>query len=179
MIRSDDPNAIELLQKQLDTAKDMQERMKTVNSLVRKNDRATLAALGYTDQQVTKFFTPDYAGRTGFAAYELTNNNANIKRIEGRIAELMKNAQVQDSSHMGNGYLFKICTTEQRVMFNFDSKPSEEVRAMLKSNGFKFSPSRDNAWVRQLNANGICAGQMLCKRLDSMNTPAAPATPAA
>lgn len=40
-----------------------------------------------------------------------------------------------------------------RIQLFFDGKPSEEVRAVLKSNGFRWSPSF-GAWQRQLTDNG-------------------------
>ena len=45
---------------------------------------------------------------------------------------------------------------ENRIQVLFDEKPDEEMRGALKSNGFKWAPSK-NAWQRQLNENGIRA----------------------
>lgn len=35
-----------------------------------------------------------------------------------------------------------------------DEKPDAETRSILKSNGFRFAPSQNNAWQRHLNNNG-------------------------
>ena len=36
---------------------------------------------------------PDFCGRIGYPAYLLQNNNANIRRIRGRIEELKKRSE--------------------------------------------------------------------------------------
>ena len=69
------------------------ERMKRTNALIRREDRAGLAARGYTAGAIEKLFRPDYRGRAGFASYELTNSSANIRRIRDRIAALEKIAE--------------------------------------------------------------------------------------
>lgn len=41
-----------------------------------------------------------------------------------------------------------------RIQFLFDSKPSEEIRSVLKSNGFHWS-RQEGAWQRLFNENAI------------------------
>jgi hypothetical protein len=43
-----------------------------------------------------------------------------------------------------------------RLQLIFDGKPSDEVREVLKKNGFKWSP-KNGAWQRQLTDNAICS----------------------
>ena len=45
---------------------------------------------------------------------------------------------------------------ENRIQVLFDEKPDDEIRRELKSNGFKWAPSK-NAWQRHLNENGVSA----------------------
>jgi hypothetical protein len=45
---------------------------------------------------------------------------------------------------------------ENRLQLFFDGKPSEDIRARLKSRGFKWAPSQ-GAWQRQLNNNARSA----------------------
>ena len=40
-----------------------------------------------------------------------------------------------------------------RIQFIFDGKPDENVRNILKSEGFRWAPSQ-GAWQRQLTRNG-------------------------
>ena len=98
----------------------------------------------------------------GFPAYKLSNNNGNMTRIKKRIQELearrsRESVEVEVEVET-EGYTYREDTEENRVMFVFDGKPSQEVRDLLKRNAFKWSPSR-NAWVRQLTGSGIYAGQ--------------------
>ena len=66
----------------------------------------------------------------------------------------------QIDNNTDNGFAFNSVETDLytfkqedgRYQFVFDGKPADEVRTILKSNGFKWSPSR-GAWVRQATAN--------------------------
>ncbi|MCY1358950.1 hypothetical protein D9M69_455000 [compost metagenome] len=49
-------------------------------------------------------------------------------------------------------------------MFIFPGKPDEQTRTLLKSQAFKWSPSRD-AWVRQLNNAGRWAAKQVRETL--------------
>lgn len=167
-ISSDDPEAINKLTEQLTELESKHEKMKKINVFIRKNDQPGIEALGYTQEQAAQFFNKDFAGRIGIPSYRLTNNLANIHRIKDRINQLKKNAERVATTKTGNGYEYKICNIENRVMFFFDGKPSEEVRNILKRYAFKFSPSRNKAWVRQLNNAGIYAGKEVCAKLDSL-----------
>jgi len=62
-----------------------------------------------------------------------------------------------------NNYTYK--EADNRCQFIFDGKPDEETRRILKSNAFKWSPSR-TAWVRQLTGNGRFAARYVMKALD-------------
>ncbi|MEX3614689.1 MAG: hypothetical protein VB141_13260 [Burkholderia gladioli] len=56
-----------------------------------------LLALGWlTNEQARELVRPDFAGRVGYPAYALSNNNANMRRVELRIKELEKRAERQD-----------------------------------------------------------------------------------
>jgi hypothetical protein len=167
-VSSDDPDAIEKLTAQLKDCKAAQERMRAANSLVRHNDRPGLANMGFSDAEIERLFTPVFGSRLGFAPYELDNNNKEIRRLERRITELQLNAQRKDKEEHGNGYIYREDTTEHRVMFLFPHKPAENVRAILRQYGFKFSPSRNSAWVRLLCANGVWAAKIVREKLDAI-----------
>ncbi len=162
-ISSDDPEAVRKLREQLATLTANQEQMKAANKVVKskKDDATKIAALvqqGFTEASAAGLLRPDFAGRIGFAAYMLTNNNANMRRIEQRIKDLEAQAQRESKSIEGSGYTYHEDTDENRVMFRFPGKPAEDVRKKLKSEGFKWSPTRD-AWVRQLTGNGLAAAR--------------------
>jgi len=169
-ISSDDPEAIQKLREELAHVEASQERMKAANKAIRahktpEDQAAALVALGFTEAQAAEAVKPDFCGRVGFPSYALSNNNANARRIKGRIAELEKRGQREDVEKEGSGYTYREDTEENRVMFVFPGKPDEATRAVLKRHAFKWSPSR-GAWVRQLNANGVFAARQVMAALD-------------
>lgn len=169
-ISSDDPEAIQKLREELAHVEASQERMKAANKAIRahktpEDQAAALVALGFTEAQAAEAVKPDFCGRVGFPSYALSNNNANARRIKGRIAELEKRGQREDVEKEGNGYTYREDTEENRVMFVFPGKPDEATRAVLKRNAFKWSPSR-GAWVRQLNNAGLWAAKCVREALD-------------
>ncbi|WP_423383670.1 DUF3560 domain-containing protein [Burkholderia sp. LMG 32019] len=82
-ISSDDPDAVVKLRAQLVAMEERHDQMKRTNALVRRDDRAGLARMGYKLDAIDKLFTPDFAGRVGFASYEISNSSANIRSGEG------------------------------------------------------------------------------------------------
>jgi hypothetical protein len=163
-ISSDDPAAVEKLKGELAKLETLQETMKKANALVRKNDREGLAALGFSETRIAQLFTPDFCGRIGFPDYALTNNGANIRRIRKRIEEL-QTAPTDTTERQEGEVMIREDATENRVMLIFPGKPSDEVRAILKSSGFKWSPNR-GAWVRFLNNVGRAAAQYVVSKLE-------------
>lgn len=164
-ISSDDPDAVAKLKEKLAGLERHQDLMKKANVLVRKQDTAGLVALGYTEAQAAELLQPDFAGRVGFPSYALQNNNANIKRVKERIAQLEATTGRQDVEVAGNGYTYREDTEENRVQFLFAGKPDPATRELLKSRGFRWAPSL-GAWQRQLNAAGLYAAKMVRQTLD-------------
>lgn len=95
-IRSDDPDAIAKLQAKLAYLEGYSELMRSANKLVRKNDRAGLAAMGFPENVITGMFEKDFAGRIGFPDYELKNNNAEARRTRQRLEELQRQQQAKE-----------------------------------------------------------------------------------
>ena len=164
-ISADDPGAVAKLREKLESREVLQARMKAANAAVRMKDTtkgdAKLAELGYSVEAIQRLREPDYCGRVGFPSYELTNNNAEIRRLRGRIAELEK----RESEPAPEDWEFDggsvVANTElNRLQILFDDKPDEDVRAELKSNGFKWAPSQ-KAWQRQLTPNAMYAARRI------------------
>ena len=168
-ISSDDPDAIQKLTEKLDKLKEFQEQMKAANRAVRMKDiekgNAKLREQGYTDKQIKELREPDFCGRIGYPDYQLSNNNANIHRIEGRIKELQQRKTREETSEVIKNDLYEYKVEDNRCQFIFDGKPEDEIRTILKSNAFKWSPNR-GAWVRQASSAGHYAAKLVRKELE-------------
>ena len=163
-ISSDDPQAVEKLEAKLATLEKHQEMMKAANAAIRMKDPAKgdakLAELGYTPEDIAKLRAPDFCGRIGYPAYELQNNNANIRRIRGRIAELKKRTENTPEGWEFDGGRVVANTAENRLQIIFDGKPDADIRTELKGEGFRWAPSQ-GAWQRQLTDNAMRAARRL------------------
>lgn len=170
-ISSDDPDAIEKLMHQAKQLIANQERMKKINQVIRKHkdnpegQRHALLELGLSEEGVQQLVMPDYAGRVGFPAYALTNNNANIRRIQQRIKQLQANKEREPVRVRGAGYVYAEDVDENRAMFIFEGKPEKATRDTLKSHGFRWSPTR-GAWVRQLSNAAAWQAKAVMQILD-------------
>ncbi len=139
--------------------------MKAVNAAIRMKDTekgdARLAELGYDPEEIKRLREPDFCGRVGYPAFELSNNNANIHRIEARIAELEKRqTEPAPEGWEFDGGRVEINTAINRVQIIFDGKPDADTRAELKGEGFRWAPSQ-SAWQRQLTDNALRAVKRL------------------
>lgn len=163
-ISSDDPQAVEKLEAKLATLEKHQEMMKAANAAIRMKDPAKgdakLAELGYTPEDIAKLRAPDFCGRIGYPAYELQNNNANIRRIRGRIAELKKRTESTPEGWEFDGGRVVVNTAENRLQIIFDGKPNADIQTELKGEGFRWAPSQ-GAWQRQLTDNAMRAARRL------------------
>jgi len=135
----------------------LQSVMKAANAIIRKKTsddekRAALVALGLNEQQAAELLVPDFSGRQGFASFRLTNNNATIKRLHERLAELQKRDAAEDTETMFDGLRIVENTEADRIQLFFDGKPEQHIVDALKSRGFHWSPSI-KAWQRQLTDN--------------------------
>lgn len=152
-ISSDDPEAVTKLREKIRTAEQRQELIKEANRLLKKKggpNREGLYKLNpvFTDARIDELLKPDFCGRVGFPGYELTNNNANIRRMKERLKSLEAKSQDEESEKVVNGVRIVENVDENRCQLFFNGKPAENVRAFLKSNGFRWSPS-NGCWQRQ------------------------------
>lgn len=96
--------------------------------------------------------------RQGFAPYELTSVNNRIKTLQAKV-DAMKKADEINNSLGGEdmvlaGVSIILNKEADRIQLDFPSKPSRDVIAILKKNGWKWSPS-NQVWQRQLTENAM------------------------
>ena len=162
-IRSDDPAAIEKLTGKLTACKERQEWMKEVNAYYRKH--GTIRGMPRMTEQMAEKLEAEMKIVTWdpmpYPRFQLTNNNAEIHRLEKRIDELSKAQTLGFEGWEFDGGKAVANTEKSRLQLFFDEKPDESKRTMLKRYGFRWTPT-EGAWQRLLNDNAIYA----CDRID-------------
>ena len=162
-IRSDDPDAIEKLTGKLTACKERQEWMKEVNAYYRKH--GTIRGMPRMTEQMAEKLEAEMKIVTWdpmpYPRFQLTNNNAEIHRLEKRIDELSKAQTLGFEGWEFDGGKAVANTQKSRLQLFFDEKPDESKRTMLKRYGFRWTPT-EGAWQRLLNDNAIYA----CDRID-------------
>jgi frataxin-like iron-binding protein CyaY len=158
-IRSEDAGAIEQLQDRIAQGERLQATMRAANRIIRdkkSSDEEKVARLStecgiqiYTARNLLK---PDFAGRVGYPAFELTNNGANIRRMQERVEALTKESARPSVVVEFTGGRMEDNAEDSRVRIFHDMKPGRDVIQTLKSNGFHWSPS-NKAWQRLRNDN--------------------------
>lgn len=177
-VKSDDPEVLDFLRAKLAGLEEAHALMVSANAYYRKNK--TLEGFEGIPADTMAWITRPGVylpgGRNGdgsplafygkpFPTYELTNSNANIKRVKQRIEtlEAVKASKPIEEEH--DGYTYRENAEAMRVQFQFDGKPDDETRALLKRNGFRWAPSL-GVWQRQLNDNGKYAAHRVMEVLD-------------
>jgi hypothetical protein len=146
IISSDNPDAVKLLEEKISKLEHNQEVMKAANKIIKsKHDFETkvkqLIGLGFTEDRAKVLFTPDCYGGIGFPSFELTNNNANIRRLKQRLESLKRKTSQTTTELEINGVRMVDNVEENRLQLFFTGKPNESIRAQLKSAGFRWAPS--------------------------------------
>jgi hypothetical protein len=150
-----DADGIEIMQARLAKAEAQQAQWKAINALVRKGDRAGLAAMGLGEGTIKELFTPQWGDRgpIGIPAYQLTNNNANIRRMRERVAQLQRATRLEYKERMVGDVRVVEDPETMRIRLHFPGKPTPAAIAILKANAFRWAPS-EQAWQRQLTGSG-------------------------
>jgi hypothetical protein len=167
-IRGSNPDAPELLQREIAKLEQRQEMMRSANKAIRsvKSDdpeaiaQAVVDATGMSHATAYQVIKPSCFGTRGFEPFQLSNNSANLRRLRGRLAEIEAKRDQGDIARTHNTTAGAVEVVENveadRVQLLFPGKPDDATRSVLKSNGFRWSP-RCGAWQRHLNNAGRAA----------------------
>ena len=162
----DDPQAAAKLEAKLVKLESAQETMKAVNAYFRKN-KTLEGCPSLTPEQITKLQQEMSQSwhldkSRPYPAYMLSNNNAEIRRIRGRIEQVRQHEDTHFAGWEFDGGRVEANKADNRLQVFFDGKPDEAARDELKANGFRWAPSV-GAWQRQLNKNAYyAAGYISC-----------------
>lgn len=164
-IRTDDENALELLQEKAEKEKCLHAKMIAMNKHYRKHK--TMQGYGELtenqalalDEKIQKDFY-----KIPYAPYELSLSNAKIKRLEERVRTQQHLKEKEPIDFECAYFRMEENKEEMRIRFFFDGKPGKEVIRECKGYGFKWS-SRNMAWQRQTTVNALHAARSLQKKL--------------
>ena len=162
-IRQDDPQAIPKLQKKLDGLEKAQETMKAVNAYYRKH--GTLDGCPHLSPENLENLKADMASgwhyeKKPFQSWELSNNNAEIRRVRQRIESLTRANEVAYVGWEFDGGHVEANRDQGRLQVFFDGKPEADARQQLKEHGFRWAPGV-GAWQRLLNDNAYYASDRI------------------
>ena len=162
-IRQDDPQAIPKLQKKLAGLEKTQETMKAVNAYYRKH--GTLDGCPHLSPENIENLKADMASgwhyeKKPFQSWELSNNNAEIRRVRQRIESLTRANEVAYVGWEFDGGHVEANREQDRLQVFFDGKPEADARQQLKEHGFRWAPSV-GAWQRLLNDNAYRAADRI------------------
>ena len=158
-ISADDPQAVQKLEKKLESLEKSQETMKAVNAYYRKHK--TLDGCPHLSSEQLEKLKADMAsswhlGDKPFATWALSNNSAEIRRMKDRIKSLSQQKEIGFVGWEFDGGKVEANTEANRLQIFFEDKPDEATREALKNNGFRWSP-KVGAWQRQLTSNAYYA----------------------
>lgn len=105
--------------------------------------------------------------------YKSGVTSAEKRRIIDRVIDIHKNRQMagdtsKQTDYSNLGFQVERNTDINRLQLKFDGKPEANIRSILKSNGFRWSP-REGAWQRQLGGNSESGLNRVVEQLKNIN----------
>ena len=171
-ISSDDPEAVVKLKAQLAERETDQVEMKRINRAFKKTgDLNEVDMPDATRSAIAKTMSIFPWQDRPFPAYALQNNNAQIRRLRQRVSELQARAAAPVAEDItGTWYRISEDRADNRILVEFEDKPPADVRTLLKSHGFRWSPTR-GAWCRQINNRARYCATLVAKELEELTPP--------
>lgn len=173
-ISADDPQAVQKLEAKLEKLQSAQDTMKAVNAYYRKHknlDGCPNLSAERIEAMKAEMSSQWHIQDKPYPSWALSNNNAEIRRVKERIAELTRKNETAYAGWEFDGGTVEANREDNRLQIFFEKKPEEKTRETLKENGFLWSP-KAGAWQRQLNDSAIyVADRLSCIRPLSGKSP--------
>lgn len=177
-VRTEDDDALDRLEVRIARREARQAMMAAANRAIRAHakdgaDRqvAELVDLGLPESIARALLKPDFAGRLGFADFELKNNSAEIRRLKARVVTVAAAQTAADVTEQRERARLEISPSDNRVRLHFPDKPATLTRETLKGYGFRWAPTV-GAWQAYYNVRAIGAARQIAGEIV---TPAAEA----
>lgn len=175
-IKSGDPDAIEQLEKKITELESEHKLHLSANKYYKKHK--TLQGFeGLTSAEISQIESL-IRDPSRFVPFYVSNETANLRRYKSRLERLKKEKNLVGTCESVTipyqGVVFKMVenTENMRLQLFFEGKPSEEIRALLKSHSFRWS-GKNKCWQRQLTNNARFSYKRLkeeLKNLDGIKT---------
>lgn len=147
IIKTSDENAVEQLEEKILKLEQMQEKMILANKIIRKHKtneerKIELMKAGFSEKLIDEMLKVNCFGGIGFERYELTNNNANIKRLKERLEKTKKLKTMDNFEKVySSGIKLEDAPSENRIRIFFNGKPDSSTITELKRHAFRWTPS--------------------------------------
>jgi hypothetical protein len=144
-ISSDDPDAIEKLEKKLLQAEEAHAFMLECNKDARRCGNVV-----------------------PYLHWQISNSRGRITAIKNRIQGLEHIASQPTGAPLsGNGWRVAEDADDNRIILTLDARPDDSLKKLLRSYAFLWSPSRE-AWVRKITPNARLAVKQLTPQLPTI-----------
>ena len=113
---------------------------------------------GIPEDQLNIYMEPNPIKET-WGRFSTQNSLAKIKRLEGRLIEAKRVEETREigglEGELENGITYGVI--DGRIAIWLGGRPPKEITTQMRKFALKFSPSRNNAWVRAHTANAEIA----------------------
>jgi len=145
------PCILSKLREKLKTAQEIHSMQRSINRAYRmyRKNKASLenSTLPEQAKALIRAYRPEYSSNTAiFPPSTLKGNLKKLKWLESKIEEITSAGEQVLITIKYDAFDYE--ETESRILFRLDGKPTPEIKELLKSYRFLWSPSRD-AWARK------------------------------
>ncbi len=140
-ISRDDPEAVTKLKAKIEREKLVHKHAKDKRKDFRNRKEELVKELGDREYHMKYYLLESY----------MTGATVEIKRCEGRIAEIEELEKMPDIDETINN--IRLFTEDGRIRIDFGYKPDEDIRTQLKRHSFKWSPYNQvwQNYIKQYN----------------------------
>ena len=155
-VRINDDGAAEKTVTQIEAIEAENSRMKTINAAFKKHGKDLFSNMELTEGEKKAISRNLEFHEKPFPAYKFTNNSSNKRRLQEKLAEIVR--REERFKEKGNEEIIDgdirivLNITENRTQMFFPGKPPSNIRETLKHNGFRWSPT-NGCWQAYLNPN--------------------------
>lgn len=151
-ISRDDPQAVEKLKAKIERERETHKAAKNKRKEFRDNK----------EELIKKLTDREYWSKYYLLESYMTGATVEIKRCEGRIAEIQALEKIPDIDEKINN--IRLYTEDGRIRIDFGYKPDEDIRTQLKRHSFKWSPY-NQVWQNYIKQHNIDFARKLLQEL--------------